>query len=68
MNFRNYAIIATLKNCQSLAQVHYKEKMPKDVALSRVFYCSQCVSISKTHNHSLNFCGCWLYWILCKFT
>jgi len=53
MNFRNYAVIATLKNCQSLAQVHSKETAPNGAALCRVLYCSQCVSISKTHNHSL---------------
>lgn len=56
MNFRNNVVIATLKNCQSLAQVHYTETVPNDAALSMVLlYSSQCVSISKTHNHSLNF-------------
>jgi len=69
MNFRTYAVIATLKNCQSLAQVHYNEKVTNGAALIRVLsYSSQCVIVSKSHNHSMNFCGCFLYWILCKFT
>jgi len=46
MNFRTYAVIATLKNCQSLAQVHYYERATNGAALIRV-YCLQCVIVSK---------------------
>jgi len=48
MNFRTYAVIATVKNCQSLAQVHYNERATNGAVLIRVlFYCSQCVIVSK---------------------